>query len=222
MIRFLSINMISSHLFESATVLFDSKEQRSSMKENARRYANPDKENDKVNLLKNNKVNFRVNLDDKKFDKSAGSLEKAKESHIDKNVTECQQQEFVACYEENCYHVVKDICVDKKLSHGEKIKCDKEHHELLLCCPIIINGDKHDDMINDNIDAQFTDKIKLFVESNFSNSIENCGPENAMQNGEEKLDSVCNSLNNPIKIPEPSNDGINNVDQQVLKSLNLP
>ncbi|MFS8028364.1 putative protein BREAKING OF ASYMMETRY IN THE STOMATAL LINEAGE [Helianthus anomalus] len=189
------------------------------MKANSRRYTDdpflPNKENDKVNLWNCDKVNFATNVEDEKFEKSvepsidsAGSLEKAKELYIDKNVTECQ------------LHVVKDICVDEGLSHGEKIECGKEHHEL-PCSISAVNEGKHDENIIDDVAAHLipsncaSDKITTFVETNIVVSSESCGPENAMQNGEEKLDSSSNSSNNSIKISESPINDINDVDQQL-------
>ncbi|KAI3744264.1 hypothetical protein L1987_57341 [Smallanthus sonchifolius] len=224
------------------------KESKSIMKESPRRYTNPflsDKENDKVNLRKNNKVNFTTNPEDEKFEKSlepsivpAESLQKANELYIDKSVAECQLPKFITCYEENCFHV-KDICVDEGLSHGEKIDCGKEHHEL-SCSPITVNGDKHDDMINDDKGTELisspledylfsgtkddnvtsncaSEKIKSSVESNIVNSSENFGSENPMQNGEEIIDSNSDSKNNSIKTGEPSKNGVNDVDQQLYE-----
>ncbi|KAF5762115.1 putative protein BREAKING OF ASYMMETRY IN THE STOMATAL LINEAGE [Helianthus annuus] len=204
--------------FNYVQVIFDTKEPKSTMKANPRRYTDPflaDKENDKVNLWKCDKVNFATNVEDEKFEKSvepsidpAGSLEKAEELYIDKNVTECQ------------LHVVKDICVDEGLSHGEKIECGKEHHEL-SCSPIAVNEDKHDENIVDDVGAHLipsncaSDKITSFVETNIVESSESCGPENAMQNGEEKLDSGSNSSNNSVKIRESPINDINDVDQQL-------
>ncbi|KAI7754350.1 hypothetical protein M8C21_006038 [Ambrosia artemisiifolia] len=196
--------------YKFVQVLLDTKEPKSTTKASPRMYSEPflaDKENDKVNLWNCEKVNF-TNLQDEKFEKTvepsivpAGSLEKAKELYIDKNVTECQQPEFIACYEENCYHVVMDICVDDGLSH--------------------------DDTINDDIVPQLipsscaSDKIKSFVESNIVNSSEKCGLVNSMQNGEEKLDSSSKSLNNCIKILELSNNDISDVDQQLSEQIGI-
>ncbi|KAK9074468.1 hypothetical protein SSX86_007066 [Deinandra increscens subsp. villosa] len=198
------------------------------MKESPERHINPflsDVENDKVNL------------DDGKFQKSlepsnvpSESFHKAKEVYIDKNVTECQLPEMVTCYEEmSGFNVVKDICVDEGLSHGEMIKCDKEHHE--LSCNS--NGDKHDHMIDDRINhmvkddldtklisAPLEDKLKLFVESNIANSKENFIPDNTMQNGQEKLDSGSSSLNNSIRILEPANNSDDEVGQQLSEVCN--
>ncbi|KAI3796228.1 hypothetical protein L1987_38894 [Smallanthus sonchifolius] len=226
------------------------KESKSTMKESSRRYINPvlsDKENDKVNLWNSNKVNFTTNPEDEKFEKSlepslvpAESLQKPKELYIDKNVTECQLPKFITCYEENCFNVVKDICVDEGLSHGEKIGCGKEHHEL-SCSPITVNGDKRDDMINDDKGTELisstledylysgtkddnvpsncaSEKIKSSVKSNIVNSSENFGSENSMQNGEEIIDSNSDSLNNSIKTDEPfKNSSVNDVDQQLYE-----
>ncbi|KAI3818346.1 hypothetical protein L1987_12151 [Smallanthus sonchifolius] len=209
------------------------------MKESPGRYINPflsDEENDKLN--------FTTNLDDGKFEKSLEpsnpeSFQKPKEVYIDKNVTECQLPEMITCYEESGFNVVKDICVDEGLSHGEIIKCDKEHHEL-LCNPININGDKHDD-IKDDFDTKListpmentclfsvseddnvpsnsaSDNIKVFVESNIS------GPDNSMQNGEEKLDSSSDSVNNSIRVLEPTDNSVNDVDQQLSEAqIDIP
>ncbi|KAI3731647.1 hypothetical protein L1987_62836 [Smallanthus sonchifolius] len=212
------------------------------MKESPGRYINPflsDEENDKLN--------FTTNLDDEKFEKSlepsiSESFQKPKEVYIDKNVTECQLPEMITCYEESGFNVVKDICVDEGLSHGEIIKCDKEHHEL-LCNPITVNGDKHDDMSKDDLDSQListplnqdyykntslfsvteddnvpsnsgSDNIKVFVESNID-------PDNSMQNGEEKLDSSSDSLNNSIRVLEPTDNGVNDVDQQLSEAQQI-
>ncbi|KAI7726301.1 hypothetical protein M8C21_014357 [Ambrosia artemisiifolia] len=198
------------------------------MKESPGRYINPflsDEENDKVNCI--------TNLDDGMFEKSlepsnvrSESIEKAKEVYIDKNVT---------CYEENGYNVVKDICVDEGLSNEEMIRFDKEQHEL-SCSPVVGDGDKHDDMIKDDIDTQLksstledccknsslssvteddnvpsshaSDKIELFVESNIR-------PDSSTQNDEEELDSSSNLLNNSISILETADNGVNGVNQQL-------
>ncbi|KAI7726302.1 hypothetical protein M8C21_014358 [Ambrosia artemisiifolia] len=202
------------------------------MKESPGRYINPflsDEENDKVNCI--------TNLDDGMFEKSlepsnvrSESLEKAKEVYIDKNVT---------CYEENGYNVVKDICVDEGLSNEEMVKCDKEQHEL-SCSPVVGDGDKHDDMIKDDIDTQLkssmledccknsclssvteddnvpsshaSDKIELFVESNIR-------PDNSTQNGEEELDSSSNLLNDSIRVL--SEDKLNSSSNLVNNSISV-
>ncbi|MFS8021639.1 putative protein BREAKING OF ASYMMETRY IN THE STOMATAL LINEAGE [Helianthus anomalus] len=175
------------------------------MKESPERYTNPFLSDDE---------------NDGKFEKSlepsndaSESVNKAKEEYIDKNVTECQLPE-------NGFNVVKDICVDEglSLSHGEMIKCDKEHHEL-SCNPITVKDDLDtqlktspledcDDTClfsvteDDNVpSSNASDKIKLFVDSNI-------GPDNSMQNAEEKLDSSSNLLNN---------NGVNHVDQQLCE-----
>lgn len=127
---------------------------KATMKESDKRYTNPflsDQENDKLNLWNNkededsiNEDNFTSNLEDENF-------KKAKEVYIDKKVTE-----FMACYEESDFHVVKDICVDNGLSQDEKIEIDKKDHE--LSCKhntdtdtetVTVNGDKHDDTSED-------------------------------------------------------------------------
>ncbi|XP_023748263.1 uncharacterized protein LOC111896511 [Lactuca sativa] len=132
----------------------NSDEIKATMKESDKRYTNPflsDQENDKLNLWNNkededsiNEDNFTSNLEDENF-------KKAKEVYIDKKVTE-----FMACYEESDFHVVKDICVDNGLSQDEKIEIDKKDHE--LSCKhntdtdtetVTVNGDKHDDTSED-------------------------------------------------------------------------
>lgn len=130
----------------------NSDELNATTKESPRRYSNPflsDEENDQLNLWNNqedehstNEDNFTTNLEDENF-------KKAKEMYIDKNVTE-----FI--YEENGFHVVKDICVDNGLSQDEKIEIDKKHHEL-SCDPdtdtdtvsVTVNEDKRDDTNED-------------------------------------------------------------------------
>ncbi|KAJ0669531.1 putative protein BREAKING OF ASYMMETRY IN THE STOMATAL LINEAGE [Helianthus annuus] len=170
--------------------------------------------------------------DDGKFEKSlepsndaSESVNKAKEEYIDKNVTECQLPE-------NGFNVVKDICVDEglSLSHGEMIKCDKEHHEL-SCNPITVKDDLDtqlktsplEDCKNtclfsvtedDNVpSSNATCKTKLFVESNI-------GPDNSMQNSEEKLDSSSNLLNDSIRVLEPADNGVDVVDQKLYEQQN--
>ncbi|XP_076921455.1 uncharacterized protein LOC143582863 [Bidens hawaiensis] len=117
------------------------------------------------------------------------SLEPSKEVYIDKNVT---------CYEDD--NVVKDICVDEGLSHGN-----------------IINGDKHDDMIKDNLESQ-KDCCKnqcLFAVT----KDDDFGPDNSIQNDEEKLDSSGDSLNNLVRDLERDDNGINDVGQQLFESV---
>lgn len=148
------------------------------MKESPRRHTNPflsDEENDKVNFWNNRELepsivedNLTTNLESLE-EAPLDSLEKAKELYIDKNVTECELPEFIACYQESGFHVVKDICVDEGLSHGEKIEIDKEHHEL-SCNPVSVNGDKHDDVIEDDLGTQF-----LKHEQMISSPLEDCG-----------------------------------------------
>ncbi|KAI3719943.1 hypothetical protein L6452_20849 [Arctium lappa] len=155
-----------------------SDELKETMKESPRRHTNPflsDEENDKINFWNNRELelsivegDFTTNLES--LEKApSDSLEKAKELYIDKNVTECQLPEFIACYQESGFHVVKDICVDEGLSHGEKIEIDKEHHEL-SCNPVTVNGDKHDGMIEDDFDTQFLKHEQLI-----SSPLEDCG-----------------------------------------------
>lgn len=148
------------------------------MKESPRRHTNPfisDEENDKVNFWNNRELELSTVDDDsttnlESLEKApSDSLQKAKELYIDKNVTECQLPEFIACYQESGFHVVKDICVDEGLSHGEKIEIDKEHHEL-SCNPVTVNGDKHDDMIEDDLGTQFLKHEQLI-----SSPLEDCG-----------------------------------------------
>ncbi|KAJ0634246.1 putative protein BREAKING OF ASYMMETRY IN THE STOMATAL LINEAGE [Helianthus annuus] len=185
------------------------------MKESPERYTNPflsDEEND---------GKFEKSLEPS--NDASESVNNAKEEYIDKNVTECQLPE-------NGFNVVKDICVDEglSLSHGEMIKCDKEHHEL-SCNPITVKDDLDtqlktsplEDCKNtclfsvtedDNVpSSNVTDKTKLFVESNI-------GPDNSMQNSEEKLDSSSNLLNDSIRILEPADNGVDDVDQQLSKN----
>ncbi|KAL8229915.1 hypothetical protein R6Q57_014815, partial [Mikania cordata] len=194
------------------------------MKESPERYINPflsDEENDKAN--------FTTNPDAGKFEKSLEPFsvppEPLDSGYIDKNVTECQLPEMIACYEEAGFNVVKDICVDEGLSNGEIIKCDKEHHEL-SCNPITINGDKNDhiiyDMIKDDVDTQLIcsleDKIKLSVEPNVVNSSENCCPDNVMPNGGEKLDLSSGSPDNSNRVVEPTINGVDDVDQPLSET----
>ncbi|KAJ0449394.1 putative protein BREAKING OF ASYMMETRY IN THE STOMATAL LINEAGE [Helianthus annuus] len=187
------------------------------MKESPERYTNPFLSDDE---------------NDGKFEKSlepsndaSESVNKAKEEYIDKNVTECQLPE-------NGFNVVKDICVDEglSLSHGEMIKCDKEHHEL-SCNPITVKDDLDtqlktsplEDCENtclfsvtedDNVpSSNASDKTKLFVESNI-------GPDNSIQNGEEKLESSSNLLNDSIRVLEPDDNGVDDVDQQLSEQQN--
>ncbi|KAJ0815256.1 putative protein BREAKING OF ASYMMETRY IN THE STOMATAL LINEAGE [Helianthus annuus] len=169
------------------------------MKESPERYTNPflcDEEND---------GKFEKSLEPS--NDASESVNNAKEEYIDKNVTECQLPE-------NGFNVVKDICVDEglSLSHGEMIKCDKEHHEL-SCNPITVKDDLDtqlktsplEDCKNtclfsvtedDNVpSSNATDKTKLFVESNI-------GPDNSMQNGS-------------IRVLEPDDNGVDDVDQKL-------
>ncbi|XP_076953601.1 uncharacterized protein LOC143627724 [Bidens hawaiensis] len=127
-----------------------------------------------------------TNLKNGKFEKSlepsdvcAESIEKAKEVYIDKNVT---------CYEDN--NVVKDICVDEGLSHGK-----------------IINGDKHDGMIKEDVEDYCKNQC-LF----------DFGPDNPIQNDEEKSDSSADSLNNSVRDLEPGDNGIDGVGQQLSEN----
>lgn len=198
------------------------------MKESPERYINPflsDEENEKVNLWNN--------VEDEKFEKSltpsnvpSESLEKAKEVYVDKNVTECELPELIACYEDNGFHVVKDICVDDGVSRGEKIEHDEEHHKL-SCDTYTVDGDKHVDMIKDDIGTQLisspledsytntclfsvtkddnlpsngaSNELKVLVESNIVQNGEIFDSDNSMQNGERNLDSDSNSLKNSSK-----------------------
>lgn len=202
------------------------------MKESPKRYINPflsDEENDKVNLWNDDKVNFTTKLEDEKLGKSLAPPN-APSEYIDKNVTECKLPELITCYEESGFNVVKDICVDEGLSHGEKIGCDKEHHKL-SCDPVSVNADKHDALIEDVLGTQFSkqemqvisspladcykdDELKLLGDSNIVQSSENFGPEKSMQNDKRELDSSSISVNNL----KPSNNDVNDISQQLRES----
>ncbi|XP_024987331.1 uncharacterized protein LOC112522449 isoform X1 [Cynara cardunculus var. scolymus] len=147
------------------------------MKESPIRHTNPflsDEENDKVNFWNNRELelsiveeDFTTNLES--LEKAPSySLEKAKELYIDKNV-ECELPELIACYHESGFHVVKDICVDEGVSHGEKIGIHKVHRGL-SCHPVTVNEDKHDDMIEEGLGTQF-----LKHQQSISSPVEECG-----------------------------------------------
>ncbi|KAJ0436013.1 putative protein BREAKING OF ASYMMETRY IN THE STOMATAL LINEAGE [Helianthus annuus] len=149
------------------------------MKESLERYTNPflsDEEND---------GKFEKSLEPS--NDASESVNNAKEEYIDKNVTECQLPE-------NGFTVVKDICVDEglSLSHGEMIKCDKEHHEL-SCNPITVK---------DDLDTQLK-----------TSPLEDC--ENTC------LFSVTEDDNNgSIRVLEPDDNGVDDVDQQLSEQQN--
>ncbi|KAM0003287.1 putative protein BREAKING OF ASYMMETRY IN THE STOMATAL LINEAGE [Helianthus debilis subsp. tardiflorus] len=160
------------------------------MKESPERYTNP--------FLSDEE-------NDGKFEKSlepsndaSESVNKAKEEYIDKNVTECQLPE-------NGFNVVKDICVDEGLSHEEMIQRDKEHHEL-SCNPITVKDDLDTQLKTSPLeDCKNTCLFSVTQDDN---------------NGEEKLDSSSNLLNDSIRILEPADNGVDDVDQKLSEQQN--
>ncbi|PWA89049.1 hypothetical protein CTI12_AA114310 [Artemisia annua] len=160
------------------------------MKESPERYVNPflsDEENEKVNLWSNDEVSFSTNLEDEKFGKSLAPSDVPSE-YIDKKVTECKFPELI--YEESGFNVVKDICVDEGLSHGENIAT--------------VKGDEHDDMVEDDkllsspledfcknaylLSGCASDEFNLVIESKIVQSSENRGPDTSMQTSKSKSD----------------------------------
>ncbi|XP_052187755.1 uncharacterized protein LOC127798316 isoform X2 [Diospyros lotus] len=71
----------------------------------------------------------------------------------DKKVVQCELPELIVCYNENSYHVVKDICIDEGLHSTDKISGESEP-ENDLCITLPSNENKHVAMTKERKDIE--------------------------------------------------------------------